>query len=176
MIVCLGWGSLIWNTGVLKTHGYWHDSGPKISVEYLRQSKDGRLTLVIDESGEKSQVLWSQMLEKNLELAKENLRVREGGIHRSDIGVWMKGQEAPGIIQGLDLWADSIEASAIIWTNLPPKFEGESHKRPSLDEAILYLDSLEGAPRRLAEEYIRKTPVQIKTNYRRKFEEYFGWT
>lgn len=54
MIVCLGWGSLIWNPGVLKTQGYWHDSGPKISVEYLRQSKDGRLTLVIDEGGEKS--------------------------------------------------------------------------------------------------------------------------
>lgn len=175
MIVCLGWGSLIWNPGALEIEGNWHDSGPNLSIEYLRHSKDGRLTLVIDENGKKSRVLWAQMLQKDLELAKENLRIREGRIDKNYIGVWTKGDESPNAIADLDIWAKSIGCTAIIWTNLPPKFKGEVNRRPSLTEAILYLDGLEGEPRALAEEYIRKTPAQIKTSYRAKFEEHFGW-
>lgn len=113
---------------------------------------------------------------KNLGLAKENLRVREGRINSSNIGVWTKGQRSPRLIDGLDLWAESIGASAIIRTNLPPKFDEIKRGRPTLDEAVLYLNSLEGTPRHLAEEYIRKTPAQIRTPYRSRFEKCFGWT
>ncbi|MEW8209740.1 MAG: hypothetical protein AB2735_04700 [Candidatus Thiodiazotropha taylori] len=176
MIVCLGWGSLVWSQGNLVTKGDWQNNGPRISVEYLRQSNNGRLTLVIDNKGVTSQVFWSEMLEKDLELAKEELRKREGNIRRSDVGVWTKGDENPNDIEDLDSWAESIGASAIIWTALPPKFRGENNRRPDINEAISYLESLEREPRALAEEYIRRTPAQIRTPYRIKFEEYFGWT
>ena len=46
MIVCLGWGSLIWRPGDLPV-GDWRDDGPEIKVEFVRESTDHRLTLVL---------------------------------------------------------------------------------------------------------------------------------
>ena len=47
MIVCLGWGSLIWRPGDLPVVD-WRDDGPAVSVEFVRESQDRRLTLVLD--------------------------------------------------------------------------------------------------------------------------------
>ena len=47
MIVCLGWGSLIWRPGDLPV-GDWRDDGQEIKVEFVRESTDHRLTLVLD--------------------------------------------------------------------------------------------------------------------------------
>jgi hypothetical protein len=46
-IVCLGWGSLVWNRGgpPLVTEG--NEDGPAIPIEFARQSDNGRMTLVI---------------------------------------------------------------------------------------------------------------------------------
>ncbi|NVJ61502.1 MAG: hypothetical protein HWE27_13985 [Gammaproteobacteria bacterium] len=176
MIVCLGWGSLVWDQRELRTKGDWKKDGPYISVEYIRQSNDGRLTLVIDNKGTPSQVLWAEMQQADFELAKNELRIREGNILRHHVGAWEKGSKDPSDINGLSDWADSIGCNAVIWTALPPKFNGENNKRPEINEAISYLENLDNQARILAEEYIRKTPAQIRTPYRSKFEEYFGWT
>lgn len=175
MIVCLGWGSLIWDQRDLRIRDGWNFDGPNIPLEYLRQSNNGRLTLVIDKKGETSQILWSEMMQQDLELAKEELRTREGNIKRSDVGVWTSGEESPSDIKELNSWAQSVGASAVIWTALPPQFHGENNRRPEISEAISYLEGLEGEARVQAEEYIRRTPAQIRTPYRIIFEEHLGW-
>lgn len=44
------------------------------------------------------------------------------------------------------------------------------------DEAVAYLRQLPHEQRRHAERYIRMTPCQVDTPYRRRFELEFGWT
>lgn len=62
-IVCLGWGSLVWDPKELLIDGHWNTDGPLLPIEFCRQSQDGRLTLVIDPQSEPLQMLWSVMTE-----------------------------------------------------------------------------------------------------------------
>lgn len=48
-ITILGWGSLIWDQRDLPISGDWQLGGPALPIEFSRISRDGRLTLVIDE-------------------------------------------------------------------------------------------------------------------------------
>ena len=176
MIVCLGWGSLIWNPGGLKVNGEWQNDGPNAPVEYLRHSQDGRLTLVIDSDVPCSQVLWIKMDCVNIETAKEKLRIREGKIKHKFVGIWKAGQDSPMSLSGLDSWAEGVGAEAVIWTALPPKFKNIDYNKPNIEDAIAHIERLDIDSKQLAEEYVRKTPAQIKTPFRTKFEEYFGWT
>lgn len=45
-----------------------------------------------------------------------------------------------------------------------------------MDQVIAYLEGLIGEERQRAEEYIRRAPPQIATNYRRHIEQRLGWT
>lgn len=175
MIICLGWGSLTWDTGSLVISGGWRTDGPAVPVEFLRQSQDGRLTLVIDPSVLKQTVLWAKMQTNNLDAAKENLRLREGKTKSEYIGAWTQDDESPTDIPNLGNWAEQIGVTAAIWTALPSKFDGEDHRKPTVKEAIAYLKQLKPNRRRLAEEHVRKTPQQITTPYRLSFEEHFDW-
>jgi hypothetical protein len=62
-----------------------------------------------------------------------------------------------------------------VWTNLPPEFGG-SKRIPTVEEIVPYLASCQGEERERAEEYVRKAPRQIDTEYRRKIEAELGWT
>jgi hypothetical protein len=64
----------------------------------------------------------------------------------------------------------------VIWTALPPKFRGENGKMPSADDVITHLSDLRHEKRKHAEQYIRMTPRQIDTNYRRQIEVALHWT
>lgn len=64
---------------------------------------------------------------------------------------------------------------AAIWTALPPKFNKEEFKIASEEDVLSYLKGLDTNARYIAEEYVRKTPVQIDTKYRRAIEKEFGW-
>jgi len=63
----------------------------------------------------------------------------------------------------------------VLWTALPPKFNGENQRVPSVEEAVAYLASLSGQTATLAEEYVRRAPPQIDTVYRREFAARLGW-
>jgi hypothetical protein len=64
---------------------------------------------------------------------------------------------------------------AVVWTALPAKFAGASGRVPTAEEAVAWLDSLQGEARAKAEDYIRRTPAHIATRYRRLIEQRLGW-
>ena len=95
MIVCLGWGSLISNPGILEVEPEWRSDGPSIPIEFTRQSNDGRLILVVEPSANSIPVLWTKMLISDLDTAIENLRQREGSTKKKYIGVWTSNDADP---------------------------------------------------------------------------------
>lgn len=177
-IVCLGWGSLTWDRRDLKTvSDDWHKDGPHAAVEFLRKSKDGRITLVIDKEPNGSdpvRLFWAEMGCVSLDEAKESLRAREGNTLLKHIGAWKKGEKPPAAIPALDTWADERQIDAVIWTDIPPQFNGDG-KRPEVNEVIKYLSSLNDEKKSLAEKYVRRAPQQIKTKYRKEIEKKLGW-
>lgn len=178
-IACLGWGSLIWQPKNLLIRGEWFLDGPFLPIEFTRKSQDGRLTLVITETAKPIRTLWALMATENLDTAKNSLLVREGISPKnidSSIGSIISTEETENKIKLIIRdWANRQGLDAVIWTNLPPKFDSNTCE-PDLIQAVDYLKSLDINSRLNAEEYIRKTPKQIDTDFRRKFESEFGWT
>lgn len=175
-IACLGWGSLIWKSDGLRLKSVWKQDGPELPVEFARQSKDGRITLVICESAKPLPVLWAELECSSLDEAIEALRSREGTVARH-IGSWStqtsKLQDRSASV--IAPWAERESIDGVVWTGLGPKFAGND-VMPSCDEVIAYLKAASGDTRRLAEEYIRKAPIQIATTYRTRIEKELGWT
>lgn len=179
MIVCLGWGSLIWDPRDLPVNMKWQTDGPALPVEFARQSADGRITLVIAEETPEIPVLWAALDVKSLDEARRQLASREGIpdalAHRS-IGVWSDGCSSPHSETGvIETWARDRQACAVVWTALPPKFLGRAVK-PSADQVLKYLSALDGEKRQLAEQYVRRAPAQIRTPCRQLIETQLGWT
>ena len=149
-----------------------------LAVEFIRQSKDGRLTLIIDPKGKKVakvRSLWAIMDTLDLDFAVKKLQEREG-TSRCNIHQWSSPEPDPVDIEGLSVWANARGVGAVIWTGLGAKFDSDDGRVPSVGEAVKYLASLEGREREAVEEYIRKAPAQIDTVFRRRFESEFGWT
>ncbi len=173
MIVCLGWGSLVWDPKKLPIKGQWQNDGPYVPVEFLRQSNNGRLTLVIDPLSKPMPILWAELSVCNLSEAVEKLRIREKTSCKQ-IGRW---PDAEGYDYKKEIgdWAKSKGINGVVWTALGPKFCDEDGRRPSQCEAIQYLRGLTGDARNLGKEYVEKAPVQIDTVYRRAFTTALGW-
>jgi hypothetical protein len=69
-----------------------------------------------------------------------------------------------------------LKLDAVIWTDLPSKYNDVEGQVPTIDEAISYLLSVDINIWETAQEYIRRAPKQIDTEFRRRFEVGFGWT
>lgn len=176
-IACLGWGSLVWDPRELAIQRQWSDDGPLIHVEFARQSTDGRITLILVQTPNLVRSLWAVMDTTDLASAKTNLRKREGIPEKNEdkhIGTWSAGQPSPSLIPGLAEWAGAHDIAHVIWTNLPPKFKG-SETMPSAEQIVQYLDTLTGPQREAAECYVRFTPRQVDTAYRRRIEAVLRW-
>ena len=114
----------------------------------------------------------------DLASAKTDLRKREGIPEKNEekhIGAWSVGQPSPVLIPGLAEWASAHGVAHVIWTNLQPKFNGKE-TAPSIEQVVQYLGGLTGAQREVAERYVRFTPRQIDTAYRRRIEAALQWT
>jgi hypothetical protein len=175
MIVLLGWGSLVWNPRDIGRilDGEWQADGPLLPIEYCRQSQDGRLTLVVHDAALPVQVLWSRARTKDIDEAIRLLAARERcSIQR--INSLMRDSTSVDPF-GLREWVHKVGVDALIWTGLPPRFGERNLTAPTLPQAIDYLRSLEGVPREKAEEYVRRTPAQIRTKYRIAIEEQLAW-
>ncbi|MBY5452387.1 hypothetical protein HFO91_22495 [Rhizobium leguminosarum] len=180
-IAVLGWGSLIWKPEKLAVKLPFEPGGPPLPIEFSRISKDGRLTLVIDEQcGTPCPALYAVSTLEDLADARESLRVREGMTHVNGVGfVDLKSEEVsararerhPGTVPGIADWGRRMDFDAVIWTALAPNF-GEVTKRTySTEEAIAYLDTLSAEKFTVAAEYIRKAPSPVETPVRTAFSK-----
>lgn len=176
MIVCLGWGSLVWDPQGLEVLPPWRLDGPVLPIEYARESKDGRLTLVVLLQGAPCVTLWAPFDTDRVATAREALRLREGPTREEWIGQWSEGETSQNAIErAIETWAIAREVSTVLWAALPPKFAGEDGRAPDQREALAYLAALRGVKREAAEKYIRRTPHQIRTSYRTAIEASLGW-
>jgi hypothetical protein len=176
-IACLGWGSLVWDPRELPIQREWFADGPFVQVEFVRQSDDGRMTLVLEGSAPPVRSLWAVMDHTEIDAAGEALRKREGMSQgrAGEIGGWSKGEISPEFILDLPDWATSRGVEGVVWTGLPSKFNNEERRTPEKKEVVEYLRSLTGWKRDNAERYIRRAPRQIDTPYRRYIEVELGW-
>ena len=206
VIACLGWGSLIWDLGGLPVEkleggrpappwvlspegdiGDWKTDGPRIRVEFARQSgKDrDRLTLVLHDAAERQPSLWARMTvgtrpEAVRVLTKREYRgITEDNIDswsKDNIGQWSKDEADPPDIPGLSVWASGRNIQDVVWTALRPKFCGLP-VAPTEDQAIAFLRQLSDDKKAAeAEKYVRRAPPQIDTAYRRRIIRCLGWT
>lgn len=177
-IACLGWGSLIWRPENLLVRNKWFEDGPIIPIEFARQSKDKRMTLVITDNAKPIRVLWALMSTDNLQTAIESLQQREGiaDKNRDSLIGRVKSDDSPTEeIKKIILdWLKVSNLDAAIWTDLKPKFNNED-RIPNINEVLGHLTQLGYENKKHAEEYIRRTPKQIDTDYRREIEMTLGW-
>lgn len=176
-IACLAWGSLVWDPRELPIRGIWFSDGPLLPVEFTRRSTNGRITLVLTPSARLVRALWGLMAVGTLDEAIDALCSRECIPNRNKtkhIGSWPNGTPCRAVDASFRTWVQSIGIDAVIWTNLPPKFD-EEYETPSVEKVVKYLQGLSHEKRRVAEEYVRRSPPQIDTDYRRRIEAELGW-
>jgi hypothetical protein len=173
-IACLGWGSLVWDQRNLPTAGPWLEDGPLVNVEFARQSKDGRITLVLVPTAAPVTSLWALMGTEDVGTARKALSRREG-CALADVGVWLPGSSSPQGMPNLADWAHARELGVVVWTALAAKLQGVDGV-PSVEDVVRYLRGLTGQTRDLAETYIRFAPRQIETAHRKRIEAELGWT
>ena len=178
LIACLGWGSLIWDPRELPFRGEWYADGPLLPIEFARQSRDGRVTLVLLDKAPVVRSLWALMSVSDLQAAIEALADREGmrGADKTkNVGCWSMDQKSSGLsVDEIAKWTSRTGVEAVIWTALPATFDDKFG--PGLVVNVLdYLRPLSHEKRRNAERYIRKAPRQVDTDVRRRIEREFGW-
>jgi hypothetical protein len=184
-IACLGWGSLIWDPRGLPLRGRWFDDGPLLPIEFARESSRKRITLVIADVEHAVRSLWALMSVGNLEEAKRKLAEREGITEKyitSSIGFW---EQRTGSCHGkaaaqISIWADSRDLDAVVWTNLKCGFENTRGEMPKYSQILRHFKGLLQEDLheewKAAQEYVRRAPVQIDTEFRRRIEKDLGWT
>ena len=178
-ILILGWGSLIWRPGELRTAGDWILDGPILPIEFSRISEKGRLTLVIDEqNGVPVHTRSIKSACHTLDDAIDNLRIREGSPNAKGIGFanMGDGSTSPTALERhksaaatITKWGQSKGADGVIWTAIGPRWPLKD--RFSVEAAAQYVACLEEPLRSEAHEYMRKAPAEVVTPVRKRFEE-----
>ena len=174
-IACLGWGSLIWCPKTLPIRQGWFEDGPLIPLEFARQSEDGRITLVIWRKARPVHSLWALMDSDSVDKAIRQLQRRER-TSKKFIGVWSRGGPYIDEIPGLSEWALARDIDSVVWTALLPKLKGIDPWQPNVEDVLRHLQKLSGTKQGArAEEYIRRAPRQIDTDFRRRIEAELQW-
>lgn len=184
-IAVIGWGSLIWCPGSLAIESRWRSDGPKLPLEFARISQDGRLTLVLLPSAPMQGTYWATCKHSSLELARENLRQREGtniaDIHFLNRTGDFSDRSSAAVIAAVSEWLKgNAFLSAVIWTGLPSNWPSKRDTVFTDQNAILYLEELEAtkennrATYTRAREYVVNAPPLINTPVRRAMRSK-GW-
>ena len=171
-MACLGWGSLIWNPQNLKLQSKWFEDGVLLPIEFTRISSDDRVTLIIDRKAKEVRTLWALMTCDDLEEAKESLKDREKVSNMEKIhSISINENTSSDTHRRVQNWMKEKHLDSVIWTGLSYRDEA----RPSIEEILIHLKGLSDVKGQKAEEYIRKAPRQIDTEYRRRIEAELGW-
>jgi hypothetical protein len=175
-ISILAWGSLVWDRKDLAVVADFAPAGPWLPVEFCRVSRDGRLTLVIDEAFGAPCITYSALSTfDNLEAAIEDLRIREGMPSRKGVGfVAFRHRRQrvtalerhPRAVKAVTEWTCTQGFDAAIWTALASNFEEETHEPFSVEAAIRHLEARDEDTLGAALRYIRQAPPEIKTPVR----------
>lgn len=173
-IACIGWGSLIWQPKNLKIEKQWFKDGPMLPIEFNRKSDKGkgRITLIIDSFAQPVQTLWNRMTIDTLQNAVESLRSREKTSIGNINSITTTDRCENYVKATIQEWLISKKLDAAIWTALS---YSEKNQRLNIEDVIEHLSNLNQEAQNLAEEYIRRAPRQINTEYRKKIEKAFGW-
>jgi hypothetical protein len=142
--------------------------GPELPIEFSRISKDGRLTLVLDElNGRMQKTWWAIHKASTIAAAVDNLSSREGSstasIGRVDrLNPANNSQTGiePKVREWLLQFPDVIGA---VWTALPSNFASRASRPFSVYNAKQYLDSLQGTTLQKAQLYISQLPSTLTT-------------
>lgn len=179
-IACLAWGSLLWKTGPLRLASGWKDDGPLLPIEFARVGDKGELSTVLLEGAALQKTWWALLEDDDLAAARESLRQREeiDPAHPERVGTLPWTEASQPFASPIDEWLhrQGQQVDAVIWTALQPRHADTEGRVPSLDEAIGYLDGLQGETRQHAEDYIRQVPPSLATAYRQGIEARLGWT
>lgn len=173
-IVCLGWGSLIWKPERLSVKGEWYKDGVLLPIEFTRVSKDGRVTLIIDDQAEDVITLWNPMTITNLDDAIENLREREGTISSKIHFATLESSDRNPFQKRIIDWLKLHEMDAAIWTGLSYS-QFTQFARPTIEQIISHLSTLKDKSLKDAREYIVNAPTQIETEYRLEIMNRLNW-
>lgn len=179
-IACLGWGSLIWKPGILPLEAGWRRDGPDLPIDFARESDGGELATVICSTAPMTRVMWTIVRTSSITAAREFLRLREQipSSRPESVGCVFKGTFDPQIpfAEKIDFWAKGQRLDGVVWTALPPRFQGENGRAPSIEEALRYLQDLPIRQRNHAESYVRTTPRFVATALREAICDELGWT
>jgi hypothetical protein len=151
-----------------------------LPIEFARESGGKRITLVIVDVAIQVRSLWALMSIRTLQEAKNELAEREG-ISKENIqyliGSWDSASEN---IHGkysteIGAWATNLHLDVVVWTNLKYGFKQARDKMPEYDEILSHIASLGHEQRQVVEEYVRRTPRQVDTEFRRNLQRDLGW-
>ena len=108
--------------------------------------------------------------------AREALRRRENVLEKNAEKhiAWSRGAAPPAGYPQIATWADRLSLMASFGPRFPKNLVRLNVPTP--DQAVEHLRSLPHEQRRNAERYVRMTPRQVDTPYRRRFELEFGWS
>jgi hypothetical protein len=175
-IGCLGWGSLISNPDNLRVRNGWFPDGPLLPIEFARRSSNDRVTLVLVPTVPSVRALWCLLTATDLQMARDELAAREAVLKTKNrnIGFWSRTSGASGTCADIvGSWAAGHQLDAVIWTSLGPKWQKEEGRVPSAEDVLNFVRHQ--GPDSKAAEYIRKTPEQIDTDYRRRMVAELDW-
>lgn len=176
-IACIAWGSLLWKPGPLRLASGWHPGGPRLPLEFARDSDDSpEVALVLCEGARLQPSYWAWLAAPDLDSARAVLGAREKITPaRPDWIGSIPPPEGACLDARIGAWMAPMRIDAVVWTALPPKFGGVDGRVPTADEVVARLAGLEGDARREAQDYLRRTPAHIDTAYRRVIADRLGW-
>lgn len=173
-IACLGWGSLIRDPRTLPVALPWNEDGPYLRIEFARESKKSGVSLVLESGAQPVQTLWALLKVSSLPEARVALRQRECPKDQC-IGYWSTGDRTAGEVSSIvGSWAAEHGLDGVVWTALPPKWNGQNGVVPTIEQVLELLRQWGAGSR--AERYVRTAPSQVRTAYRARIEAELGWT
>ena len=175
-ISVVGWGSIVWDRRDLAIAANFEPTGPRLPVEFCRVSRDGRLTLVIDEVLGVPCITYSAVSAfDNLEGAIESLRDREGMPNTRGVGFTIPrcdkqsvraAERHPQVVKTIAAWAIAKGFDAAIWTALGSNFAEKANAPFSVRAVIRYLEKRDAKTLDATLTYVRRAPPEVQTPVR----------